>query len=230
MRPGLFAALAWLVDLRGGGVVGGTGQSVGRMPPGVGFAAETERGAEHSAILRLGAAGGVGGRQVASGSGGHQVGRGRGVRRPKPASAAACWTRKVRTSATLLAVASSRTPAAAVAPAGTATFGAACRGCPLRQRCTASKTGRTLQPNEHEDLLRAARREAEQPDHQHLYRNKRPLVERSIAWLVRGGNRRLRFRGIAKNDLWLHHRTAGLNLRRLLNLGLEFHHGTWTVA
>ena len=117
-----------------------------------------------------------------------------------------------------------------IAPAGSATFGAACRGCPLRQRCTASKTGRTLQLNEHEDLLRAARRQAEQPDHQHLYRNKRPLVERSIAWLVRGGNRRLRFRGIAKNDLWLHHRTAGLNLRRLLNLGLEFHHGTWTVA
>ncbi len=84
--------------------------------------------------------------------------------------------------------------------------------------------------NEHEDLLRAARRQGEQHEHQQLYRGKRPLVERSIAWLVRGNNRRLRFRGIAKNDLWLHHRTAGLNLRRLLNLGLEFHQGTWAVA
>ena len=113
---------------------------------------------------------------------------------------------------------------------GIATFGALCRGCPLRARCTSSPRGRHLTVNEHEDLLRAARRQAELDDHQRLYRNKRPLVERSIAWLVRGNNRRLRFRGIAKNDLWLHHRTAGLNLRRLLNLGLDFHQGTWAVA
>jgi hypothetical protein len=45
------------------------------------------------------------------------------------------------------------------------------------------------------------------------------MVERSIAWLVRGGNRKVRYRGIVNNDLWLHHRLAGLNLRRLLNLG-----------
>jgi hypothetical protein len=42
------------------------------------------------------------------------------------------------------------------------------------------------------------------------------MVERSIAWLVAGRNRRLRFRGPAANDQWLHHRVAGLNLRRLL--------------
>ena len=117
-----------------------------------------------------------------------------------------------------------------IAPAGTATFGAGCRGCPLRARCTSSKDGRSLNVNQHEDLLRAARRQADQPHHQQLYRSKRPLVERTIAWLVRGGNRKLRFRGIAKNDQWLHHRTAALNLRRLLNLGLQHHDGTWTLA
>src|SRR5216110_591921 len=37
------------------------------------------------------------------------------------------------------------------------TFGAACRGCPLRARCTANKTGRTLILHEHDALLRAAR-------------------------------------------------------------------------
>jgi IS5 family transposase len=111
-----------------------------------------------------------------------------------------------------------------------AVFGAACRDCPLRSRCTASRTGRTLKVHEHEDLLRAARRQAERPEHQHLYRSKRPLVERSLAWLVRGGNRRLRYRGISKNDQWLHHRTAGLNLRRLLSLGLTLHHGSWVLA
>ena len=56
------------------------------------------------------------------------------------------------------------------------------------------------------------------------------MVERSIAWLVAGGNRRLRFRGTRSNDLWLHHRVAGLNLRRLLTLGLHRHAGTWAIA
>jgi hypothetical protein len=39
-----------------------------------------------------------------------------------------------------------------------------------------------------------------------------------------------RWRGIAKNDQWLHHRLAGLNLRRLLALGLQQQHGAWTLA
>ena len=45
------------------------------------------------------------------------------------------------------------------------------------------------------------------------------MVERSIAWLTRG-NRRVPYRGIAKNNAWLHPRVAALNLRRLLALGL----------
>ena len=53
-----------------------------------------------------------------------------------------------------------------------------------------------------------------------VYRAHRPMVERSISWLVAGRNRRLRFVGTQRNDLWLHHRVAGLNLRRLLALGL----------
>jgi hypothetical protein len=55
------------------------------------------------------------------------------------------------------------------------------------------------------------------------------MVERSIAWLVRG-NRKLRYRGVAKNDHWLHHRAAAINLRRLTTLGLN-HTGTnWAIA
>ena len=45
------------------------------------------------------------------------------------------------------------------------------------------------------------------------------MVERSIAWLTRG-NRRVPYRGVEKNNNWLHHRVAGLNLRRLLAMGL----------
>ena len=55
------------------------------------------------------------------------------------------------------------------------------------------------------------------------------MVERTIAWLTRG-NRKLRYRGVAKNDHWLHHRAAALNLGRLIKLGL-LHHGTaWALA
>jgi hypothetical protein len=56
------------------------------------------------------------------------------------------------------------------------------------------------------------------------------MVERSISWLVAGRNRRLRFVGTRLNDLWLHHRVAGLNLRRLLALGLTRSGGSWVLA
>ena len=44
-----------------------------------------------------------------------------------------------------------------VTPHPHATFGAACRDCPLRARCTTCKTGRKLVLHERDDLLRAAR-------------------------------------------------------------------------
>jgi hypothetical protein len=117
-----------------------------------------------------------------------------------------------------------------ITASGAAIFGSACAGCPLRTQCTTSAKGRTLRLHEHEQLLRAARRHAETDAFTEPYRQHRPMVERSIAWLVRGGNRKVRYRGIANNDLWLHHRLAGLNLRRLLNLGLQHQHGGWALA
>jgi hypothetical protein len=113
---------------------------------------------------------------------------------------------------------------------GTATFGAACRGCPLRAQCTTNRKGRSISIGEYDELLRAARRYAQTEAFTEPYRQHRPMVERSIAWLVQGGNRKVRYRGIANNDLWLHHRLAGLNLRRLLNLGLHQQHGAWALA
>lgn len=55
------------------------------------------------------------------------------------------------------------------------------------------------------------------------------MVERSIAWLTHG-NRKARYRGVAKNDHWLQHRTAASNLRRLITLGLDHHGTTWALA
>jgi IS5 family transposase len=108
-------------------------------------------------------------------------------------------------------------------------FGATCRHCPLRPRCTTSRTGRSLKLRDHDALSRAHRRRATDPAFQALYRQHRPPVERSIAWLTRG-NRRLRYRGTTKNNTWLHTRAAALNLRRLLALGLTRDQTTWTLA
>lgn len=110
-----------------------------------------------------------------------------------------------------------------------ATFGKVCAGCPLRDRCTTSARGRLVKLSEFERVRRDHRERAKQPDFRQVYRAKRPLVERSIAWLTRG-NRRLRYLGVIKNNAWLHHRVAALNLRRLLVLGLHFDQGTWQIG
>jgi hypothetical protein len=109
------------------------------------------------------------------------------------------------------------------------TFGAACTGCPFRARCTASPQGRKLVLHEHDALQREHRQRAADSAFQDDYRTHRPMVERSIAWLTRG-NRRVPHRGISRNNAWLQLRVAGLNLRRLLNLGLRDNNGSWVLA
>ena len=61
------------------------------------------------------------------------------------------------------------------------------------------------------------------------YRQHRPMVERSIAWLIRRGGRKVRYRGIARNRIGLAHRCAAINLRRLINLGLHWDN-QWQLA
>lgn len=112
-----------------------------------------------------------------------------------------------------------------------AKFNALCHTCPLRGRCTKSKTGRHFTVHPDWDLLKAARDQAAtDPAWQAEYRRWRPPVERAIAWLVASGNRRLRYRGVIANNAWLNHRAAALNLRRLVNLGLQHTNGTWTLT
>ncbi|KUO16625.1 transposase [Streptomyces dysideae] len=79
-------------------------------------------------------------------------------------------------------------------------------------------------------LLSAARAQAAtDPVWQEEYRRWRPPVERAIAWLVAKGNRRIPYRGVIANNIWLHHRAAALNLRRLINLGLTRTSNTWRL-
>jgi hypothetical protein len=56
------------------------------------------------------------------------------------------------------------------------------------------------------------------------------MVERSIAWLVADGCRRVLYRGIVRNELWWSLRVAAVNLRRLLALGLARCDGVWVLA
>jgi hypothetical protein len=126
-----------------------------------------------------------------------------------------------------------RCPAGQVAPitsSGQVRFARRCRGCPLRRRCTTAKGGRTIRLHPHEDELRAARRRAVTRTFQHSYRRWRPMVERSIAWLVADGCRRVPYRGIQRNEAWWSLRVAAVNLRRLLVLGLARQDGAWVLA
>jgi len=113
---------------------------------------------------------------------------------------------------------------------GKAVFGVRCPGCPLRSRCTTAKKGRTLTIHPHEAELVAARQRAQDPAYTESYRRWRPPVERSIAWLVTKGHRRVRYRGIARNRVGLATRAAAINLRRLINLGLHHGPGGWEIA
>ena len=113
---------------------------------------------------------------------------------------------------------------------GRAVFGWRCSRCPLQSRCTTAKNGRTLNIHPHEAELIAAREHSRDPDFNESYRRWRPPVERSIAWLVANGQRRVRYRGIARNQLGLATRAAAVNLRRLVNLGLDHGPNGWAIA
>ena len=120
-----------------------------------------------------------------------------------------------------------------LSPNRTVTFGVLCRDCPLRTRCTTSKTGRSLDLHEHDALLRAARADwAADPALGEDYRHHRPNVERTVAQVATQGGRRikLRHRGTVKNNAWLKRRTAALNLRNLVGRGLARLDGTWVLA
>jgi Transposase DDE domain/Transposase domain (DUF772) len=126
-----------------------------------------------------------------------------------------------------------RCPVGATAPitsSGQVSFARHCQGCPLRRRWTTAKRGRTIHLHPHEDELRAARRRAVTRSFQQSYRRWRPMVERSLAWLVADGWRRVPYRGIERNHLWWSLRVAAVNLRRLLVLGLARRDSVWVLA
>ena len=111
---------------------------------------------------------------------------------------------------------------------GTAKFSPHCASCPLRSRCTKARA-RSFSVSDHDAELVAARQAWRDDELRATYRTHRPMAERSISWLVAKGNRRLRYRGVERNEAWAYRRVAALNLRRLVVLGLGRHGGTWVL-
>ena len=105
---------------------------------------------------------------------------------------------------------------------GLAEFGAACVDCPLRARCTESKSGRTIQLHSNERLLSQERAKQKDPSWQQDYKATRPKVERKLGHLMfrRHGGRCARMRGterVNQDFSWL---AAVANLKRLATLGI----------
>ena len=105
----------------------------------------------------------------------------------------------------------------------TAAFGPSCAQCPLRDQCTTSPSGRTLNVHPKHDLLHRARLDQREPAWRTLYRQTRPKVERKIAHLMkrRHGGRRARVRGRIRVSHDFSLLAAAVNLARFAVLGLR---------
>ncbi len=104
-----------------------------------------------------------------------------------------------------------------------AAFGDHCADCPLRPRCTQSKTGRAIKLHPKHDTLERHRKRQRDEAWKKQYRHVRPRVERKIANLMRRkhGGRRARVRGRerVRQDFAL--LAASINLARLAALGIR---------
>jgi DDE family transposase/transposase-like protein DUF772 len=113
-----------------------------------------------------------------------------------------------------------------------ARFGALCAGCPLAEKCTSSRSGRTIHLGEHERQLAGARAQQADPTWRSDYTQTRPKVERKISHLMRRkhGGRRARVRGSTKVAADFSLLAAAVNLARLGVLGLIREPGGWALS
>ena len=115
---------------------------------------------------------------------------------------------------------------------GTASFADACKTCPLAERCTTSKSGRTISVTRHEATLTRARSRQSSPDWKDDYRATRPKVERKLGHLMRRnhGGRRARVRGTTKVDSDFNLLAAAVNVARVAMAGIRSDGtGGWAV-
>lgn len=109
-------------------------------------------------------------------------------------------------------------------------FGKHCTDCPLRQRCTSSKTGRLINVHPKHATLDRARKRQRSPSWRERYRATRPKIERKFGHLMRHrhGGRRSRVRGRVRIGHDFSLLAAGINLKRLAALGVRWGDGNWS--
>jgi hypothetical protein len=115
---------------------------------------------------------------------------------------------------------------------GTAYFGDACAGCPLRDQCTKAAGGRTISVGIYEAVLARARQRQADPAWGEDYRATRPKVERKQGHMMRRkhGGRRARVRGKAKVAADFSLLGAATNVARLAVLGLHHTMSGWAAT
>ena len=94
-----------------------------------------------------------------------------------------------------------------------------CEICPLRQRCTAGKGGRTIMVGRHHRRIEAARTAQAEPETKALLR-RRAKVERKIDHLQDLGMRKARYRGRRKTRLQALLAATVANFKRLAVIGV----------
>jgi IS5 family transposase len=112
---------------------------------------------------------------------------------------------------------------------GRAEFGEACATCPLAERCTTNKQGRSVNVHRNESVLQRHKVAQQAKEWKERYKSTRPKVERKIAHMVRKpwGGRKARMRGLARVSSDLVTRAAVVNFARLGVLGVRWDGATW---
>jgi hypothetical protein len=107
---------------------------------------------------------------------------------------------------------------------GVASFGPACKDCPMAPSCTDAKAGRNIRVHKDERLLLEGRERQRSPKWRESYKATRPKVERKLAHLMRRrhGGRRSRVRGTDRTGQDFILLCAAANLHRLAMLGLRY--------
>jgi hypothetical protein len=115
---------------------------------------------------------------------------------------------------------------------GLAGFGPACATCPLADRCTTNKAGRTISIHRHEQVLQDHKADQQTADWQDAYRGTRPKVERKLGHFVSRlwGGRKARTRGTDRVATDADTRAAALNWSRLHVLGVRWTGAAWAAA
>jgi hypothetical protein len=103
---------------------------------------------------------------------------------------------------------------------GAVSFGTSCATCPLKERCTTSKSGRTIRIHRYQAELERLRAQQRDPVFLALYNHYRSFAERMNAQLVKvlHGGRKSRYIGLEKSQFCISQRAASVNLSRISKL------------